>query len=102
SISIDYSSTRAIPGASVNIYNTTRKQVVAHGLTNTTGAITFAIWKDATRLELQVQKEEYPPYAGPINRNLLNVTRMTQPYGIQISGIARRPSGGPFVSTRVV
>jgi len=97
---ITYSSTGAVPNASVSLYNTTAKQEVARGVTNNTGFITLAIW--GASLQLQVVKDHYQPFEGNIDTSLQNTTRVALPNAVQVYGIANKADRTGPVNTNVV
>ncbi len=101
---IDYTSTGAIAGVSVTLFNTTTNQGVGTGTTNGTGYVTLAIWPAS--LELQATKEGYQPFAAMVDTSLStnwsNPYRAVMPNGVQIYGHAFRTSGGPPITTGVV
>src|SRR3989454_7605287 len=104
-VTVDYSSTGVVPQATVNLFNTTKKQVVASGLTDSSGFVTLSIWKSSSDLELQVSKAAdttYEPYAASIDTNAVNSTRVALVNGIPVFGHAFRAGGGPTISTNVV
>ena len=97
---IDYSSTGAVPNASVNLYNTTAKQEVAQGLTSGSGFFTFSIW--GASLQLRASKEQYQPTEVTVDTRLVNTTRVVLPNAVQVFGIAYRSDRTGVVNTNVV
>ncbi len=86
---VTYSSTGVVPGATVNLYNATYKQIVGTGSTNSIGGLAISIW--GAPFELQVQKEGYRPYAVPIDTRLVNATRVELLNGTIVVGHAFQP-----------
>ncbi|OGS51324.1 MAG: hypothetical protein A3K65_02915 [Euryarchaeota archaeon RBG_16_68_12] len=97
--SISYSSAGVVSGATVNLFNATRSQVVASGRTDGTGFVTLSIW--GAPLELQVQADQYQPVALTVDTTTVNSTRVVLSTGFQVFGHAIR-SGGGFVSAGLV
>jgi len=86
---VSYSSTGVVPGATVNLYNATYKQVVGTGSTNSSGGLAISIW--GALFELQVQKEGYRPYANGIDTRSVNATRVELLNGTIVVGHAFQP-----------
>ena len=89
SVSITYSSTGVVVGATVNLYNASYKQVVGTGSTNQSGGLAISIW--GAPFELQVQKDGYQPFAGPIDTRAANTTRVELLNGTIVVGHAFQP-----------
>ncbi len=96
-LSVTYSSTGAVGGATANLYNATYDQVVASGSTNSTGYATLVIWGAA--FELQVQKDGYQPYANPIDTRSVNATRVELLNGTIVVGHALLPGNQGVIRT---
>ena len=101
---VNYSSTSAVPSATVNMYNVTASQIIATGFTNLTGYAVLSVWPAI--LELQVTKDQYQAYASNVDTtqttNYTNPLRVVLLTGVQVIGHAFRTGGGPPINTGVV
>jgi PKD repeat protein len=94
-LTFDYSSVGALEGAAVDVFYAPRTEVVASGIADASGRVSFSLW--SATFELRTVRVDFMPSVASVDTSAVSSLRIKLAGGIVVTGHARNPQG-QFVS----